>query len=391
MTRPRRLRGCLLLVLEFPGAPAEKVMKLRFQRTMHRGVFAVILVLVVVGMMMLVPRSPSNGQLIRPLELNVSLSHKKLVHQHVLQVLQGQCRRGNTRKALLARLPASSRDTQPFLWSDVGVPEELFLHQLPFGFQGVRSQIEELQKLLPEFKPQVENRSNRCQRCVVIGNGGILRGLELGPLLDRFDTVIRLNSAPLGKFSVDVGKRTSIRMSYPESTLHHWSDTDPHTLLVTVAYKWVDMSWMAAMVCSVLQSLLDRLFYWQKVPDQVPLEPENFRLLNPTVIREAALDLLKYPTPRWRLWGWDTNIPTLGVTALNLASLLCDEVSLAGFGYTMSRVAAPLHYYDDLPMNAILQQKMHNVDRETELLRSLVKEGGVSDLTGGIHCSFCSS
>uniref|UniRef100_A0A3P8WXL7 Lactosylceramide alpha-2,3-sialyltransferase n=1 Tax=Cynoglossus semilaevis TaxID=244447 RepID=A0A3P8WXL7_CYNSE len=365
-----------------------------------RGVFAVILVLVVVGMMMLVPRSPSNGQLIRPLELNVSLSHKKvrqeslwggggsrllpwgqdsvtlclfvlqLVHQHVLQVLQGQCRRGNTRKALLARLPASSRDTQPFLWSDVGVPEELFLHQLPFGFQGV------------QFKPQVENRSNRCQRCVVIGNGGILRGLELGPLLDRFDTVIRLNSAPLGKFSVDVGKRTSIRMSYPESTLHHWSDTDPHTLLVTVAYKWVDMSWM---------SLLDRLFYWQKVPDQVPLEPENFRLLNPTVIREAALDLLKYPTPRWRLWGWDTNIPTLGVTALNLASLLCDEVSLAGFGYTMSRVAAPLHYYDDLPMNAILQQKMHNVDRETELLRSLVKEGGVSDLTGGIHCSFCSS
>lgn len=38
---------------------------------------------------------------------------------------------------------------------------------------------------------QLRNRSHRCQRCVVVGNGGILRGLELGALIDRFDVVIR--------------------------------------------------------------------------------------------------------------------------------------------------------------------------------------------------------
>lgn len=38
---------------------------------------------------------------------------------------------------------------------------------------------------------QLRHRSHRCQRCVVVGNGGILRGLELGALIDRFDVVIR--------------------------------------------------------------------------------------------------------------------------------------------------------------------------------------------------------
>ncbi|KAF7646352.1 hypothetical protein LDENG_00189180 [Lucifuga dentata] len=121
-----------------------------------------------------------------------------------------------------------------------------------------------------------------------------------------------------------------------------------------------------------LQPLWDRLFFWQKVPDRVPLEPQRFRLLNPQVIRETAMDLLKYPPPRPRIWSWDQNVPTLGVSALTLASLLCDEVSLAGFGYDLSQQGAPLHYFDQQPMSTMLQQKMHNVDRETKLLQSLV-------------------
>lgn len=81
----------------------------------------------------------------------------------------------------------------------------------------------------------------------------------------------------------------------------------------------------------------------------------------------------------------------MGATALNLATYLCDEVSLAGFGYNLSQKEAPLHYYDSLPMTAMLAQAMHNVDRERALLQSLAREGTVSDLTGGLHCSFCPS
>ncbi|KAM4622056.1 lactosylceramide alpha-2,3-sialyltransferase isoform 2-T2 [Polymixia lowei] len=328
----------------------------------------------------------------KPLHWHVPPEHRQLVHTYVHSVLEGECHPGNARQSLLARLPASSHVTQPFLGKDTPLPDDLFQFPPPFGFRGLRDKLEDLLKLLPDSgSPQLDRKEKECRRCVVMGNGGILRGLELGPLIDRFNTIIRLNSGPLGEFSGDVGNRTSIRMSYPEGTPREWFDTDTHTLFVAVVYKAVDISWISAMINKHAVTLWDWLFFWQKVPDQIPLEPQRFRVLNLQVIRETAMDLLQYPPPKPRLWGWDQNVPTVGVSALVLASLLCDEVSLAGFGYNLSQQGVPLHYYDRQPMAAMLQQKMHNVDRETELLQTLVKKGAVTDLTGGLHCSFCPS
>ncbi|GAA6222630.1 lactosylceramide alpha-2,3-sialyltransferase-like [Lates japonicus] len=395
-TRPLRARG-LQASAGKPGEFLESIvnknnMRLPFRCPTHRRVFVVVVLLgLLVLVMVSLPLTETRTN--KPLNWHVNPAHKKLVHEHVLRVLEGQCHPSSTRQSLLSRLPASGHVAQPFLQKDLPLPDNLFLYPPPFGFRGLQGKVEDLLKLLADsdFTPQSKRTSDKCHRCVVMGNGGILRGLELGPLIDRFDNIIRLNSGPLGEFSVDVGNRTSIRMSYPEGTPLHWVDTDPHTLFVTVVYKSVDISWMSSMINKLAVPLWDRLFFWQKVPHQIPLEPHRFRLLNPHVIRETALDLLKYPPPRSRMWGWDQNVPTLGVSALNLASLLCDEVSLAGFGYNLSQQGAPLHYYDHLPMSAMRQQKMHNVDRETELLQSLVKEGTITDLTGGIHCSFCQS
>ncbi|XP_033489394.1 lactosylceramide alpha-2,3-sialyltransferase [Epinephelus lanceolatus] len=359
-----------------------------YRRVLALGVVLGLLCLGIVSLTMMEKTETS-----KPLDWHVSDAHKKLVHEHVHRVLESPCRPSGTRQSLLARLPASSHMTQAFLWKDVPLPDDLFLYPPPFGFRGLQSRVENLLKQLPDSDsvPLPEKTSDKCQRCVVMGNGGILRGLELGPLIDRFETIIRLNSGPLGEFSVDVGNRTSIRMSYPEGTPLQWMDSDPHTLFVTVVYKSVDISWISAMVNKLSVPLWDWLFFWQKVPDQIPVKRHRFRLLNPQIIRETAVDLLKYPPPRLHLWGRDQNVPTMGVSALNLASLLCDEVSLAGFGYNLSQQEAPLHYYDHLPMTAMLKQTSHNVDRETELLQELVREGAITDLTGGIHCSFCSS
>ncbi|XP_034453367.1 lactosylceramide alpha-2,3-sialyltransferase isoform X2 [Hippoglossus hippoglossus] len=391
-TRPLRARGPPASAKIHEDFPESSVtannMRLPLRWAAHRCVFVVSVVLGLLGLVMV--SLPLNGtRTTKPLKWHVSSVHRRLVHEYVHKVLEAQCRPGNTRKNLLTRLPASGHVTQPFLWKDMPLPDQLFLYPPPFGLKGVRSKVEDLLKLLENSHSA--QPSDKCRHCLVVGNGGILRGLELGRLIDRFDTIIRLNSGPLGEFSVDVGNRTSIRMSYPESTPLRWVDTDPHTLFVAVVYKSVDISWLSAMINKHTVSLWNRLFFWQKVPNQIPLELRRFRLLNPHVIRETAIDLLKYPPPRPRLWGWDQNVPTLGVSALNLASLLCDEVSLAGFGYNLSQQAAPLHYYDHLPMSAMLHQKMHNVDRETEFLQRLVREGTITDLTGGIHCSFCSS
>lgn len=78
------------------------------------------------------------------------------------------------------------------------------------------------------------------------------------------------------------------------------------------------------------------------------------------------------------------------MSALNLATYLCDEVSLAGFGYNLSQTDAPLHYYDHRLMTAMLKEAMHDVQTETVFLKRLVASGSITDLTGGIHCDFCS-
>lgn len=78
----------------------------------------------------------------------------------------------------------------------------------------------------------------------------------------------------------------------------------------------------------------------------------------------------------------------MGVVAVVLATHLCDEVSLAGFGYDLSRPRTPLHYFDSQCMAAMNWQTMHNVTTETGLLLQLVKGGVVKDLSGGILCEF---
>ncbi|XP_047209902.1 lactosylceramide alpha-2,3-sialyltransferase isoform X3 [Girardinichthys multiradiatus] len=313
----------------------ENIMKLTWRWVSHRRVLVALFLSLGMIFLSLLQTRPE-----QPVERHVSPAHKQLVHKYVHSVLEGQCRPRDSREKLLAHFLSSSEAIHPFLWNDEQLSDDLFLHPPPFGFKGLNVKVQELLKLLPapDSGTLPENVSGKCQRCVVIGNGGILKGLELGQLIDRFDTIIRLNSGPLGEFSTDVGNRTSIRMSYPEGTPLHWADTDPHVVFVAVVYKTVDLSWISAMI-------------------------KKLRV----------------------------NVPTLGVSALNLASLLCDEVSLVGFGYNLSQQGVPLHYYDHLPMTVMQQQKMHNVGKETQLLHKLVKEGVITDLTGGIHCSFCPS
>ncbi|KAI5105038.1 lactosylceramide alpha-2,3-sialyltransferase isoform X1 [Silurus meridionalis] len=339
-------------------------------------------------------------------------------------VLARECRPSFTRRKMEQMYINSVPVAEPFLQKNSNLAEQIFEYSPPFGFRNLQHKLKKVLDLIPISLPE-NTRGHECRRCVVVGNGGILRGLEIGPLLDQFNVIIRLNSGPVRDFSRDVGNRTTIRMSYPEGSPKIWEDVDPQLHFVAVIYKSVDFNWLYAMVSRTTirwvatdkrgadsvnmensrigvirgavermrsprrRSLWDKLFFWQKVPNSIPVDPSKFLILNPEIIRETALNL-QYPIPKPRYWGWDQNIPTLGVSAVNLATYLCDEVSLAGFGYNLSQKETPLHYYDNLPMSAMLKQHMHNVDQETVFLQRLVANGSILDLTGGVHCSFCS-
>ncbi|XP_016341779.1 lactosylceramide alpha-2,3-sialyltransferase isoform X2 [Sinocyclocheilus anshuiensis] len=325
----------------------------------------------------------------KPVEVPVDPVYRERVHSYVREILAQECRPSFARQRMEAEHYSSTPVLEPFLDKNTHLNEQIFQYSPPFGFLDMKNKLQEILDLLPASSE--ERRGGRdCRRCLVIGNGGILKGLGLGPLLNQFDTIIRLNSGPVRGFSADVGNCTSIRMSYPEGSPKVWEDTDSDLRFVAVIYKSVDFHWLRAMITKTSVSLWNWLFFWQNVPVSVPLKASQFRLLNPEIIRETALDLLHYPNVRERLWGWDQNVPTLGVSALNLATYLCDEVSLAGFGYNLSQKDAPLHYYDHRLMTSMLKEAMHNVQTETTFLKRLVSSGSITDLTGGIHCNFCS-
>ncbi|XP_063085735.1 lactosylceramide alpha-2,3-sialyltransferase isoform X3 [Cavia porcellus] len=177
-------------------------------------------------------------------------------------------------------------------------------------------------------------------------------------------------------------------MTYPEGAPLSDAEYYANDLFVTVLFKSVDFSWLQAMLKRETLPFWIRLFFWKQVAEKIPLQPKHFRILNPVIIKETAFDILQYSEPQSRFWGRDKNIPTIGIIAVVLATHLCDEVSLAGFGYDLSQPRTPLHYFDNLCMAAMNWQTMHNVTTETKFLQKLVKEGVVTDLSGGIHCEF---
>ncbi|KAM5228400.1 lactosylceramide alpha-2,3-sialyltransferase isoform 2-T2 [Ctenodactylus gundi] len=260
----------------------------------------------------------------------------KKAQRYAQQVLQQECRPkfAKTAMALLFE-HRYSVDLAPFVQKSPRVSEAEYKFSPPFGFRTFSSKVQSLLEMLPEHGFPEHLKTKRCRRCVVIGSGGILHGLELGPALNQFDVVIRLNSAPVEGYSEHVGNKTTIRMTYPEGAPLSDVEYYANDLFVAVLFKSVDFSWLQAM------------------------------LKNETL-----------------------NIPTIGIIAVVLATHLCDEVSLAGFGYDLSQPRTPLHYFDNQCMAAMNWQTMHNVTRETRFLQKLIKEGVVKDLSGGIHCEF---
>ncbi|XP_077814427.1 lactosylceramide alpha-2,3-sialyltransferase isoform X7 [Macaca mulatta] len=173
----------------------------------------------------------------------------KRAQKYAQQVLQKECRPkfAKTSMAMLFE-HRYSVDLLPFVHKAPKDSETESKYDPPFGFRKFSSKVQTLLELLPEHDLPEHLKAKTCRRCVVIGSGGILHGLELGHTLNQFDVVIRLNSAPVEGYSEHVGNKTTIRMTYPEgaplSDLEYYSND----LFVAVLFKSVDFNWLQAMV-----------------------------------------------------------------------------------------------------------------------------------------------
>ncbi|XP_048125819.1 ST3 beta-galactoside alpha-2,3-sialyltransferase 7 [Alosa alosa] len=303
-------------------------------------------------------------------------STNKALLNHSAALLEGECRRGWSRSRL-GEVPYADRlnEVGVFLESGKAGPWELYP---PLGLQGAEQTLKGALSMLTESGLPAQLNSSTCRRCVVVGSGGVLHGSHLGAHIDQYDIIIRMNNAPVFGFERDAGSRTSIRLLYPEGAPllgHEYLHT---SLLVLVPFKSLDLYWLASVVAHKPLSWWSRLWFWREVVENVPLPPENFRILNPDIMHRTGQVLQDYTRQPHTL------VPTLGACAAVLALQVCDQVSLAGFGYDLQHPASRLHYYETLRMGAMETQVVHDVRAETQFLRQMVKAGVINDLTGAI-------
>lgn len=112
--------------------------------------------------------------------------------KYAQQVLQKECR-PKFAKISMATLfeHRYSVDLLPFVHKAPKDSETESKYDPPFGFRKFSSKVQTLLELLPEHDLPEHLKAKTCRRCVVIGSGGILHGLELGHTLNQFDVVIR--------------------------------------------------------------------------------------------------------------------------------------------------------------------------------------------------------
>ncbi|XP_065265189.1 CMP-N-acetylneuraminate-beta-1,4-galactoside alpha-2,3-sialyltransferase isoform X3 [Emys orbicularis] len=263
---------------------------------------------------------------------------------------EGVCKPGYASALMTSIFPKFSKPAPMFLDDSFKKWARIRDFVPPFGIKGQDNLIKAILSATKEYRLTPALDSLSCRRCIIVGNGGVLANKSLGLKIDDYDVVVRLNSAPVKGFEKDVGGKTTLRITYPEGAIQKLEQYEKDSFFVLAGFKWQDFKWLKYIV------------YKEKV--------------------EAAFSFIGLPFNNG-LMGRG-NIPTLGSVAVTMALHNCDEVAVAGFGYDMNSPNAPLHYYESIKMSAIKESWTHNIQREKEFLRKLVKARVITDLTSGI-------
>uniref|UniRef100_A0A8B9L7U5 ST3 beta-galactoside alpha-2,3-sialyltransferase 3b n=1 Tax=Astyanax mexicanus TaxID=7994 RepID=A0A8B9L7U5_ASTMX len=118
----------------------------------------------------------------------------------------------------------------------------------PFGFKSQERIIDTILTTTKKYGLSPELDSMSCKRCIIVGNGGILANKSLGPRIDEYDVVVRLNEAPVKGYTKDVGTKTTMRITYPEGAIQKSERYEKDSLFVFIAFKPLDFKWLRHMI-----------------------------------------------------------------------------------------------------------------------------------------------
>ncbi|XP_051789204.1 LOW QUALITY PROTEIN: ST3 beta-galactoside alpha-2,3-sialyltransferase 3a [Erpetoichthys calabaricus] len=297
---------------------------------------------------------------------------------------EGACKPGYAAAKMMSIYPRFSKPAVMFLDRNFRRLGKISNFVPPFGIKTQEKIIDSILEQTKHYKLTPSLDSLSCKRCIIVGNGGILANKSLGTKIDEYDIVIRLNEAPVVGFEKDVGKKTTIRITYPEGAFQNPDRYEKDSLFVFSAFKPLDFKWLKQVINKEKLRVTDG--FWKSVAMQVPKVPSEVRILNPYFIQEAAFHFIGLPLNNGIMGrGVCEGIyPTLGTVAITMSLHNCDEVAVAGFGYDMNNPFALMHYYENVKNVTIKESWTHNIPKEKEFLKKLVKAKVITDLTNGI-------
>ncbi|NXF42474.1 SIA4C sialyltransferase, partial [Oceanites oceanicus] len=183
--------------------------------------------------------------------------------------------------------------------------------------------------------------------------------------------ILRLNDAPVKEHKKDVGERTSICLFFPESALPNPLENNDNTLMVFVPFKPLDFFWLREVLLKTKNKT--KVGFWCQSPWEWHRNVSQLCIHNPYVTYEATYKLLQLNASSRRY-------ATAGIIALNLALHMCQEVKIAGFGYSGNHDnTTPMHYYN---MGRSWKKELfqHNITTERIWLLKMIKWGVIADI-----------
>ncbi|XP_047427510.1 alpha-N-acetylgalactosaminide alpha-2,6-sialyltransferase 2 [Mugil cephalus] len=257
--------------------------------------------------------------------------------------------------------------------------EQLKNQRPPYGWKSVPADVVKSSVSQLSSSHLFERGSpDRCVRCAVVGNGGILRGSRQGKNIDSHDFVFRMNGAMISGFEKDVGKKISF-YGFSTNTMKHaliWYRGDGFTRIPQspdIKYIFIpadirDYVMLAAAIRGrAIRSGKDIGDRPSRYFGHKPAE--YFKMLHPAFISYVTRNFLassRLDDIRSR----DLYMPSTGALMLLTAIHTCDQVSAYGF-ITRNYAAFSDHYYDsvrrplrfyanhDLQMEAQLWETLH--------------------------------
>ncbi|XP_070569327.1 CMP-N-acetylneuraminate-beta-galactosamide-alpha-2,3-sialyltransferase 1-like [Ptychodera flava] len=207
---------------------------------------------------------------------------------------------------------------------------------------------------------------DKCARCAVVGNSGVLLGSKAGAEIDSYEYVFRVNTVRLHGFEQDVGSKTNFYNSFVRAVYVKELTNITNVYFITHMSSPFVVSWLEELVNGSMAS--------KPKSDGSLLNPRLVRILHPDFIRYFKV----------RFLNGKGRFPSTGALTAAVALHVCDEIKLFGFGVSNSSF---VHYYDSVNISKITNrksQRKHNFINEWTLWQSLQRSHIVSHFTPSI-------